>query len=97
MRRGDFRKTGRLGCPECYAYFAEGLEPLLGAVQRGSQHVGKIPARESVRVKKTAEVAGLRKALDRAVADEEYEKAAELRDRIRSCEQAMETQPGDGS
>jgi protein arginine kinase activator len=95
MTRADFKKTGRLGCPDCYTHFAEGLAPLLDAVQRGSQHVGKIPSRESVRVQKTAEMSALQRELDKAIAEERYEDAAALRDRIKSCEQAMATQPGD--
>ena len=95
MSLSDFRKTGRLGCPDCYKHFAVGLAPLLQAVQRGEQHVGKIPSRESVRVQKTAEMSALQKELDKAIQDERYEDAAALRDRIKSCELTMATHPGD--
>ena len=94
MTRADFKKTGRLGCPHCYEHFAEGLSPLLQAVQRGSQHMGKIPSRESARVQKTAEIAAIHRDLEQAITDERYEDAARFRDRIKECEKAMETQPG---
>ncbi len=94
MTRADFKKTGRLGCPHCYEHFKEGLGQLLHAVQRSDQHIGKIPTRESVRVKRTAEIAALKQALDSAIADEAYEEAARLRDQIRECREVIETHSG---
>ena len=81
----DFKKTGRLGCPQCYESFAGELKSLLRAVHRSSQHVGKVPSKESIRVQLTAEIAGLQKSLDRAIYDEHYEEAAQLRDKIQAC------------
>ncbi|PYJ41080.1 MAG: excinuclease ABC subunit B, partial [Verrucomicrobia bacterium] len=43
--QADFKKTGRLGCSTCYAAFAEGLGSLLKAMHKGTEHVGKLPAR----------------------------------------------------
>ena len=45
--QADFKKSGRLGCPECYQTFAEGLEGLLKTMHKGTRHVGKVP--ESLR------------------------------------------------
>ena len=95
MTRSDFRKSGRLGCPYCYEHFKDGLGQLLRAVQRNEQHVGKIPSRESVRVQKSTEIAALKQALDEAIGEERFEEAAKIRDRIKECEKAMQTQPGD--
>ena len=41
--QADFKKSGRLGCPECYKTFAEGLEGLLKTMHKGTRHVGKVP------------------------------------------------------
>ncbi len=82
MRRADFRKTGRLGCADCYETFVEELAPMLHNMHRAHQHTGKIPARESKRVQSTAEAAALQKALEKAVAEENFEEAARLRDRL---------------
>ena len=41
--QGDFKKTGRMGCSECYDVFTEGLEGLLKAMHKGLHHVGKAP------------------------------------------------------
>ncbi len=43
--QADFKKTGRLGCSECYGTFAEGLGSLLKAMHKGTEHVGKLPER----------------------------------------------------
>jgi len=41
--QADFKKTGRLGCAECYVTFKEGLTGLLKSMHKGSRHVGKTP------------------------------------------------------
>ncbi len=43
--QADFKKTGRLGCSECYVTFAEALGSLLKAMHKGTEHVGKLPER----------------------------------------------------
>ena len=80
----EFKKTGRLGCGACYNSYRDRLIPLIKRVQGNVRHSGKIPKRvgSSLRVKK--EIDKLKEELDRAVRAEEYEKAADIRDRIRS-------------
>ena len=85
MRRTDFKKTGRFGCAECYHAFAEELPPLLKAMHRADQHTGKIPRRESARVLAGAELATLQQNMEKAIAAENFEEAASLRDRIQAC------------
>ncbi|MFT5466784.1 MAG: protein arginine kinase activator [Verrucomicrobiales bacterium] len=41
--QGDFKKTGRMGCSECYDIFTAGLEGLLKAMHKGLSHMGKAP------------------------------------------------------
>ena len=81
--QADFKKSGRLGCPECYRTFAEGLAGLLKTMHKGTRHIGKAP--ESLRA--TRENADRLKTLDiklkKAVKDENYEQAALLRDEIK--------------
>ena len=78
MRGSDFRKTSRLGCPSCYETFAVELAPMLEDMHRGLTHAGKVTAGAT----SSARVA-LRKALDGAVAAQNFEEAARLRDLIR--------------
>ena len=88
----DYRQTGRLGCPTCYATFAELLEPMMAATHRGERHQGKTPGRtpgpERTQPPGTTSVTDLEQDLARAVASEAYERAAELRDRIRAVARA---------
>ncbi len=85
-RKSDFKKTGQFGCPTCYETFEDELAPLLKAMHRGDRHIGKVPEREGLRVRVSAELARLRAALDEAVGEEQYEDAAKLRDEILASE-----------
>lgn len=89
MRRTDFKKTGRFGCAACYEAFAEELPPLLKAMHRSDQHTGKVPKRESARVQASAELATLQQKMDKAIASENFEEAASLRDRIIECRKRL--------
>ena len=82
FRRADFKKTGRLGCPDCYETFSAELLPLIKAMHRSDQHMGKIPSREGIAVRLSSEIAAIQKALDQAISNENYEEAARLRDQI---------------
>ncbi|HET9523837.1 MAG TPA: UvrB/UvrC motif-containing protein [Terrimicrobiaceae bacterium] len=84
--QADFKKTGRLGCSACYDVFAESLESMLKNMQKGSEHVGKSPASLVKNRQMDAQIKNLQSSLERAVAEEEYEKAADLRDQIRRIE-----------
>ncbi len=79
----DFKKTGRLGCSACYDAFAEGLTGMLKNMHRGLVHAGKVPAKLAVERRRTQELIRLEEGLARAIADEHFEEAAGLRDKIR--------------
>lgn len=85
----DFKKTGRLGCSACYQTFAEGLGTLLKAMHKGTEHVGKLPERAARQVKLTDQMRALANHLEKAVAEENYETAATLRDQIKQLEHEM--------
>lgn len=84
--QSDFKKTGRLGCSSCYATFSEGLNTLLKAMHKGTEHVGKLPQRAHRTLELTDKMRTLNEDLDKAVADENYETAASLRDQIKQLE-----------
>jgi protein arginine kinase activator len=83
----DFKRTGRLGCARCWGTFEGSLRGLLRKLHGGTQHVGKVylPP-DPTEVDRTARVAALRRSLQRAVDDEDFERAAGLRDQIRRME-----------
>ena len=84
--QADFKKTGRLGCSECYGTFAEGLGSLLKAMHKGTEHIGKLPERAQRTMALNQRMRALSENLQKAVAAENYETAASLRDQIKQLE-----------
>jgi len=84
--QADFKKTGRLGCSTCYATFTEALTVLLKAMHKGTSHVGKIPERAQKAGELSDRMRNLNESLQKAVAEENYETAASLRDQIKQLE-----------
>jgi protein arginine kinase activator len=96
----DFRQTGRLGCARCYTTFETHLRDLLRRLHGSSQHVGErydapvAAAAPGVPPAAGGEAAGgaggqagvLREQLRRAIESEDFELAAELRDRLKVME-----------
>ena len=89
LSTADFKEVGRLGCPQCYPTFEAYLRGLLRRIHGGTQHVGKVylPPDPSVS-EKEKRLEALRRKLERAIDTEDFERAAELRDRIRTLEPA---------
>lgn len=87
LSQADFKKSGRFGCPQCYTAFAEGLTPMLKTMHKGLRHVGKVP--HALRPKKEASdvLKQLNRRLEKAIATENFEEAAQLRDQIRALRQ----------
>ncbi len=84
--QADFKKTGRLGCSSCYATFGEGLNTLLKAMHKGTEHVGKLPQRAYRAIELSDRMRNLTESLEKAVQEENYETAASLRDQIKQLE-----------
>lgn len=92
----DIAKRGKAGCADCYTEFGERLAPSIERLHGRVKHVGKLPGRSAPKpetksaknepASKTETVDGLRAQLKAAIANEEYEKAAVLRDRIKEME-----------
>jgi protein arginine kinase activator len=83
-----FKETGRFGCGNCYKVFGERLNPLFKKVHGNTNHTGKIPNRAGGRIKELREIEKLKRQLDEAIGNEEYEKAAAIRDKIREINKA---------
>jgi protein arginine kinase activator len=83
----DFRESGRLGCPECWRAFETPLRDLLRRLHGSTHHVGERYAdHHGVVPEPKVEVSHLREQLRAAVESENFELAAELRDRLRVLE-----------
>ena len=96
-----FQQTGLLGCPDCYTAYRSQLLPVIKRAQSGRlRHVGRRPSEHTADIGSKpasaepaeqaavpqSEAERLRSELQKAIAQEEYERAAELRDRIRAIE-----------
>ena len=90
--------AGKMGCPECYHTFSKWVDVAVEQVQRGRVHVGRRPRRRG------RTLSGIRMEMDRlqlelaaAVSAEEYEKAAQVRDRIGALKCELEKLSGEGA
>jgi protein arginine kinase activator len=75
----EFRAGGRLGCPQDYRIFGRGLLPLVQRVHGATRHVGKAARQRPGAIQRLR----LRSQLREAIAREEYEAAARIRDELR--------------
>ena len=82
----EFRNSGRLGCPYDYEVFRDELMPLLENIHGETRHSGKVPKRAPRNTQQQTTLIQLRNELKRAVAAEDYEAAARLRDKIKGIE-----------
>ena len=81
--QADFKKAGRFGCADCYGTFSEGLEAMLKTMHKGTRHTGKIPAALQQSRAEAQKLKLLQKKLEKAIAEENFEEAAQLRDEIK--------------
>lgn len=87
--QADFKKAGRLGCSECYVTFADGLEGLLKSMHKGTKHIGKVPQALQQTRDLSEKLKTLQKKLDKAVAEENFEQAANVRDEIKVTKEKL--------
>jgi|WetSurMetagenome_2_1015567.scaffolds.fasta_scaffold116533_2 protein arginine kinase activator len=78
----DFRGNGRVGCPDCYRAFNNEIELLIKQVHGATDYMGKKYRSAITCTTDKVELSKLRKALESAVKDENFERAAALRDAI---------------
>ena len=82
------RKEGMLGCPHDYEVFEAALLPLIERAHNGNTtHCGKVPSKTPGATRKFVELSNLRRQLETAVRNEDYELAAKLRDEIKQAEE----------
>lgn len=79
----QFKQIGRFGCAECYTAFRENLLPLFRQFHQAEEHRGRWSAGAA---SSKQELQELKAQLQKAVAEESFEAAAQLRDRIRRME-----------
>ncbi len=85
----EFLQKGRLGCGECYSVFKEGLARPLRQIHGTCSHMGKVPSRMGGSIKVDRQIAAMEKELSSAVLKQNFERAAELRDKIKELKDAQ--------
>lgn len=78
----EIARRGVVGCPECYDTFYEELLPSIRKIHGNTQHNGKFPSSAGKELARVNELESMQEQLNEAVARQEFEKAAQLRDKI---------------
>lgn len=89
----DFKKTGRLGCSDCYEAFKSQLASLLKRIHGADRHIGKVPLRIGKSVKDTRTLQDMKMRMEKAIQAEQFEEAAKLRDQIKELEASKSKNP----
>jgi protein arginine kinase activator len=84
---GDFTRKGRFGCGQCYRTFRHRLEGIMRKIHGASLHRGSIPKFEGEAAENLPipikEEERLETELRKAIESEDFERAAEIRDKLR--------------
>lgn len=84
----QFTKSGKLGCPCCYTAFRKQLTPMLQQIHGRVQHAGRKPLDTEAAQQRRSVYERLSRQLEQAVAMEDFESAAMLRDQLRQLSAA---------
>lgn len=91
----EFRQTGKFGCSQCYNTFKSSLNPLFRGIHGYNKHIGKVPKRANKTLAQKREIDKLRNKMNELVANEAFEEAAILRDKIKKLENELDGQRGE--
>lgn len=84
----QFVQQGRFGCGECYSAFRSRLEPIMRKIHGSSIHKGKTPVSGEGEPIPVREEERLEEALKKAIEGEDFERAADLRDKLKALREA---------
>lgn len=90
----EFTRLGRFGCGNCYRAFRPRLEGIMRKIHGASLHRGKNPRVEEGSAGPSAvvpvrEEERLESELKKAIEAEDFERAAELRDKLKSVKESF--------
>jgi protein arginine kinase activator len=92
LKFSEFKSTGRLGCARCYDEFENDIEKILMQVHGATAHKGKRYSKRGADLLAGADIQRMRRELSRAIAREEFELAALLRDAIGNADRGLSPQ-----
>lgn len=87
-----YKRSLMLGCPRCYEAFGDHLLKDLRKVHGAVQHVGRVPLQYRQRMMLAQRLEQLRQEMQEAISDEDFERAARLRDRIRAVQSEYQSE-----
>ena len=83
----DISNTGKAGCSDCYKTFGEQLLPFIKRIHGSVSHTGKmVSGNVSAENNEKSELLKLKEQLKSLIAEEKFEEAAKVRDRIKELE-----------
>jgi protein arginine kinase activator len=85
----EFAENGMAGCPTCYETFEDELKPTLGKVHGHTSHIGRAPARFKEKLDAKKHIAELEAEQKEAVKNEDFEKAAQIRDELKELRNTL--------
>ena len=88
----EFTRQGRFGCGECYDAFRSRLEMIMRKIHGASLHRGRNPEYDKVDQPASMpirEEERLGQELEKAIAAEDFERAAELRDKLKTIRENL--------
>lgn len=91
----NFKNTGLFGCDICYQVFEDDLKVILRRIHGSNQHIGSRPNSQRTRLDE-AELERMKADLRKAIEQENFELAAELRDLVRNAERQFNKSDNDG-
>lgn len=88
---GDITNTGKVGCANCYRVFLSDILPSVKRIHGNTTHCGKSPISDAdeapaAEQKEEDRLSDLKAELEKAISEQNFERAAELRDEIRERE-----------
>ena len=81
-------ESGRVGCPACYEIFRDELSRMIRSVHGTTTHTGAVPSRHRAKRERAERIEGLKRELQSAIQNEDFERAASLRDEVRRLQSA---------
>lgn len=85
----QFNQIGKFGCSQCYDTFQNEITSLVQRLQGSTTYEGRVPSHTNNRFKIAYEIKQLRRQLELAIQNEEYEQAVSLRDKIKQLESSI--------
>ena len=88
MTLSEFSRKGKAGCGECYNTFRPHASAMLRKIHGSAKHITAedVPAEKQQEEKAENPIDALKQQLKKAIAEEDFEQAAILRDKIREAE-----------